>query len=117
MKLKVAEDTYNDETKIRISLVSATAPDYGAESRTLLDLIGKLQRGEQIFGPPMPAAGGPGALPGVARGGAPPAQQQGYGGGYGAPGPRSAVGGYGDGGAARGGYGAYGGAALANARW
>lgn len=117
MKLKVAEDTYNDETKIRISLVSATAPDYGAESRTLLDLIGKLQRGEQIFGPPVPAAGGPGALPGVARGGAPPAQQQGYGGGYGAPAPRPAVGGYGDGGAARGGYGAYGGTALANAGW
>ncbi|KFM22959.1 Replication protein A 70 kDa DNA-binding subunit [Auxenochlorella protothecoides] len=117
MKLKVAEDTYNDETKIRISLVSATAPDYGAESRTLLDLIGKLQRGEQIFGPPVPAAGGPGALPGVARGGAPPAQQQGYGGGYGAPAPRPAIGGYGDGGAARGGYGAYGGTALANAGW
>lgn len=49
MRLKLAEDTYNDETRLRISLVSAAPLDFAGESAQLVGLIDKLRRGERVF--------------------------------------------------------------------
>eukprot|EP01018_Ginkgo_biloba_P022363 Gb_14632 [translate_table: standard] len=45
-KLKVKEETYSDEQRVKCTVVKAERLDYSSESRILLDLIGKFSRGE-----------------------------------------------------------------------
>ncbi|GLJ35449.1 hypothetical protein SUGI_0712930 [Cryptomeria japonica] len=49
-KLKVKEETYNDEQRVKSVVVKSERVDYSSESKVLLDLIGKLSRGEPISG-------------------------------------------------------------------
>ncbi|KAF8055656.1 RPA1A [Scenedesmus sp. PABB004] len=121
-KLKVFQDTYNDEARRKISISKLAPLDFAAEGRQLLDYIARLEAGEAIMGPTA-APGGAGAARGgltppggrgaavggggpPAYGGAPPAYGGG-GGGYGAPPP--AYGGGGGYGAPPPGGGGYGG--------
>ena len=93
MKLKVTNEVYNDETKLRTSAVSVMAPNFTQEGKALLDMIGKMERGEPVFAPRPPPQqqqqqyggggyGGGGAYGGGGGGGygGPPPQQPGYGG-------------------------------------
>lgn len=43
VKLKVKEETYGDEQRVKITVIKAEKVDYAAESRFLLDLISKVQ--------------------------------------------------------------------------
>lgn len=82
MKLKITNETYNDETKLRTSVVTVAPPNFVTEGKVLLDMIGKLERGEPVYARPQPQGG--------------QQQQQQYGGGaagYGG-GAYGAVGGY-----------------------
>lgn len=45
-KLKVKEETYSDEQRVKCTVVKAERLDYSSESRILLDLISKLSSGE-----------------------------------------------------------------------
>lgn len=47
--LKVAEDTYNDETRIKKSVNRVMETDWVKESKVMLDFIEKLKRGEPIM--------------------------------------------------------------------
>jgi replication factor A1 len=108
LRLKAAVETWNDEARLKVSVVRATPPDWAQESRVLLGQIARLERGEDPYGAAPPAgAGGVASPPGAAaRGGGgapmavtpaggggwqhgpPPQQQQNpYGGGYGGPPP------------------------------
>ncbi|MCO5569497.1 hypothetical protein L7F22_023210 [Adiantum nelumboides] len=50
-KLKVKEESYNDEQRVKSTVIKSECLDFAAESRFLVDLIGKLLRGESIGGP------------------------------------------------------------------
>ncbi|MCO5574367.1 hypothetical protein L7F22_028150 [Adiantum nelumboides] len=50
-KLKVKEESYNDEQRVKSTVMKSECLDFAAESRFLIDLIGKLSRGEPIGGP------------------------------------------------------------------
>jgi replication factor A1 len=45
-KLKISQETYQDETRIKHSIVSVTRPAFADESRKLIEAIGRMQRGE-----------------------------------------------------------------------
>ena len=45
-KLKVKEETYSDEQRVKCTIVKAERFDYSSENRILLDLISKLFSGE-----------------------------------------------------------------------
>lgn len=47
-KLKVKEENYNDEQRVKSTVVKSDKLDYAAESKVLIDMIGKLFRGEEI---------------------------------------------------------------------
>jgi hypothetical protein len=55
-KLKVAEERYQDEARTKITIVSVTRPCFAAESRKLLESIGRMQRGEPAELVPVAAA-------------------------------------------------------------
>ena len=78
MKFKVAEDSYNDEVRVKVSISKIDNVNYQQESKRMLDQIRKMELGESID-EPRPAArgsmGGGGAY--GANANAPPA----YGGG------------------------------------
>lgn len=57
-KLKVAEDRYQEEVRVKCSIVSVTRPSFAEESRKLLDAIGRMARGEPAE-PPPPAFNAP----------------------------------------------------------
>ena len=109
LKVKLNEDTYNDETKIRATVVRADPVDYAAELKWTMEGIKRLHAGELGY-PPLGAVGASGGGGGYGGGGgggygaaaaAPQQQQQGGwgggggGGGYGAPAAAAPVGGYG----------------------
>lgn len=104
-KLKISEETYNDETKMRSTVVRVDPVDYSQETQWTLNAINRLERGDSAYpevtssgaGGPAPAAGG---LPAGGYGHAAP-----YGGDYG----------YGGGGGAGNPHGMYGGGAAGNA--
>ncbi|GAX74873.1 hypothetical protein CEUSTIGMA_g2319.t1 [Chlamydomonas eustigma] len=50
-KLKVAEESYNDEVRVKVSVTKLEHMDYIKESRATLDLIHKLEAGVPIFQP------------------------------------------------------------------
>ncbi|KAI5066240.1 hypothetical protein GOP47_0018864 [Adiantum capillus-veneris] len=50
-KLKVKEESYNDEQRVKSTVIKSERLDFAAESKFLIDLIGKLSRGEPIGGP------------------------------------------------------------------
>ncbi|CAI6006041.1 unnamed protein product [Closterium sp. NIES-65] len=118
VKLKVREETWQDEAKVKCTVVKAEPVNYAAESRVLLDYIGRLQRGEPLTAP-VPASPGLSAAVGgmqVGRGGAAGGGYAAGGGGYGgAAGAGAGGGGYnsgaygGGGGGGGGGYGGGGG--------
>jgi len=123
-KLKIKVDTYNDEARVKCSLVSALPVDWAKECQHRLDCINRLQRGEPLSAPPRERRG-PGAagVPGrrrrrrrgrVQQHGAAPASRNpfngNYSGGGGAPngggyGGDEGAGGYGGGGYMGGGAG------------
>ena len=81
VKLKVAEDNYNEERKLRTTVLRVDQPDVVAETRWDLEAIGRLERGEPAYPAtpiPVPAAGG-------GYGSAPAAAAPQYGGGSGGP--------------------------------
>lgn len=101
-KLKVKEETYNDEQRIKATVVKADPIDWVSESKIMIDWIGKLTRGEPVHGPVAstgitPSSVTPGFTgstygnkttePSIGYGGA---SNTGYGGGYG-----GSAGGYG----------------------
>lgn len=91
-KLKVAEDNYNEERKLRTTVVRVDPADMVAETRWTLDAISRLERGEPAY--PVIAPGGAAA----------PAGAGGFGGGgYGGPQAAAPAAQYGGG--AGGGYG------------
>ena len=56
-KLKVKEETFSDEQRVKSTVVKAERADFAAESRILLDLIGKLKAGDASqFAPKMECA-------------------------------------------------------------
>jgi hypothetical protein len=59
-KLKVVEERYQDEPRIKYSIVSVAKPCFADESRKLLDAIGRMARGEPAepipAPPPQPGA-------------------------------------------------------------
>lgn len=66
--LKVAEDTYNDETRIKKSVNRVMETDWVKESKVMLDFIDKLKRGEPIMqatsaAPQQTGYGAPAAAP------------------------------------------------------
>ena len=89
MKFKVADDTYNDETRVKVSIAKIEPVAFVAESKRMLEQIKKLEAGESID-EPRPAARAPSMGEGGAYGG---------GGGYGG---RGGGGEFGGGGAADG---------------
>lgn len=119
-KLKAAEDTYNDEMRVRLTITRADPVDFAKESKTLIEGIQKLEIGQDPFAPlnaaPGGAAGHVGGMgnpyggaqygmgqpqqqqyggPQYGGGHQQPQQQPGMNGGYGAPPPQP----YGGGGA------------------
>jgi replication factor A1 len=72
MKFKVADDTYNDETRVKVSIAKIEPVAFVAESKRMLEQIKKLEAGENIDEPRpaarAPSMGGGGA--GLAGGGA-----------------------------------------------
>lgn len=98
-KLKIAEENYNDENRIKMSVVRVEPLDFVKEGRVMLDWIHKLQAGEQIM---QPSASTPAAssytTPGLKPGG-----------GFG-----SGTAGYGRAGQAYGASAGYGGAGMNN---
>lgn len=56
-KLKVKEETFSDEQRVKSTVVKAERADFAGESRFLLDLIGKLKAGDASqFAPKMESA-------------------------------------------------------------
>ena len=51
MKFKVAEDTYNDETRVKVSIAKIDPVPYAAESKRMLAQIKKLAVGETVDEP------------------------------------------------------------------
>eukprot|EP00249_Psilotum_nudum_P017754 c26474_g2_i1 orf=422-2932(+) len=49
-KLKVKEENYNDEQRVKCTVVKSDRLVYVVESRVLLDLIGKFSRGDSVSG-------------------------------------------------------------------
>ncbi|CAM6060744.1 unnamed protein product [Sphagnum tenellum] len=47
-KLKVKEEMYNDEQRLKLTVVRVDRTDWVAESKLMIDLITKLNRGESI---------------------------------------------------------------------
>jgi len=56
MKLKVSEETYQEESKLRFNVVRIDPADFAAETRWTLDAISRLERGEQAYPQVAPAA-------------------------------------------------------------
>ena len=54
MKLKVADDTYNDETRVKVSLNRLEPVGFVAESKRMLEKIQKLAVGESVDEPRPP---------------------------------------------------------------
>ena len=81
MKFKVADDTYNDETRAKVSIAKIEPVAFVAESKRMLEQIKKLEAGESID-EPRPAARAP---------------SMGGGGAYGTAVPTAAGGGFGGG--------------------
>lgn len=50
-KLKIAEETYQDETRVKLTVIRAEEMNYAEECKKLLDYISKLQNGESIHLP------------------------------------------------------------------
>ncbi|KAJ7537757.1 hypothetical protein O6H91_11G021100 [Diphasiastrum complanatum] len=50
-RLKVKEENYNDEQRLKCTVVRSDKLVYASESRLLIDLIGKVSRGEAISAP------------------------------------------------------------------
>ncbi|GAB4823832.1 hypothetical protein N2152v2_010878 [Parachlorella kessleri] len=112
LKLKVHEDNWNDEQRVRVSIIRVEPTDLVRECSNTLDNIKKLMRGEPIMQPaPQPAGGQQQPQFGGGGGG-------GFGGGP-AQGARSPYGGggggYGGGGYQGGGYGNQGGGGYGGA--
>ena len=60
IKLKVVEETYQEETRTKHSIVSVTRPSFVEESRKMIEAIGRMRRGESAEpAPPPPAMGAP----------------------------------------------------------
>jgi replication factor A1 len=55
-KLKVSEERYQDENRVKYSIVSVTRPSFAEESRKLLDGIARMGRGEPAEPPHVQAA-------------------------------------------------------------
>jgi hypothetical protein len=53
-KLKVSEERYQDEPRMKYSIVSVTRPSFAEESRKLLDGIARMARGEPAEPVPAP---------------------------------------------------------------
>ena len=68
MKFKVADDTYNDETRVKVSIAKIEPVAFVAESKRMLEQIKKLEAGESID-EPRPAARAPSMGGGGAYGG------------------------------------------------
>jgi replication factor A1 len=104
MKFKVADDTYNDETKVKVTLNSLEKANYPVECKRMLEQIRKLHAGESVDEPrPAPRNTSVGGGSGGGFGG----------GGAGAAGGADAGGGWmGGGGAGAGGAGGGGGGAA-----
>jgi replication factor A1 len=68
LRLKAAVETWNDEARLKVSVVRATAPDWAQESRLLLSQIARLEQGQDPFAAAAPA-GGVASPPGVGGGG------------------------------------------------
>ena len=51
MKFKVADDTYNDETRVKVSLNRLDKVDYVSESKRMIEQIRKLAAGESVDEP------------------------------------------------------------------
>lgn len=45
-KLKVAQETYNEETRTKYNIMSVQKPNYAAESKRMLEALEKMRRGE-----------------------------------------------------------------------
>eukprot|EP00884_Botryococcus_braunii_P015981 jgi/Botrbrau1/3066/Bobra.0070s0059.1 len=62
LKIKVAEETYNDEQRLKLSIVRIDPVEYVRESQVLLDYINRLRSGQPIMEAPSvasrPAPGG-----------------------------------------------------------
>ncbi|KAH7432356.1 hypothetical protein KP509_07G018700 [Ceratopteris richardii] len=50
-KLKIKEESYNDEQRVKSTVVKSERVDFAAENKYLIDLIGKISRGEPIGSP------------------------------------------------------------------
>ena len=68
MKFKVADDTYNDETRVKVSIAKIEPVAFVAESKRMLEQIKKLEAGESID-EPRPAVRAPSMGGGGAYGG------------------------------------------------
>ena len=49
-KLKVKEENYNDELRVKCTAVKSEKLDYASENKVLIDMIGRIARGESISG-------------------------------------------------------------------
>ncbi|KAK9813638.1 hypothetical protein WJX73_001046 [Symbiochloris irregularis] len=79
-KLKIAEDTYNDETRIKLSCMKAEPLDFAKESQMLLQYLDNLDRGLPLLSaaaPPAAANAGPSYGGGGQRSGGGYGQQMG----------------------------------------
>ncbi|KAL4425850.1 hypothetical protein ABPG75_009866 [Micractinium tetrahymenae] len=76
MKLKVIQEMYNDEQKLKTNVVNVGPPNFAQESKVMLDYISRIERGDNPFAAP---AGGQQGGGGFGGGG----QQHGGGGGGG----------------------------------
>eukprot|EP00879_Flechtneria_rotunda_P025305 GHRR01026883.1.p1 GENE.GHRR01026883.1~~GHRR01026883.1.p1 ORF type:complete len:797 (+),score=258.36 GHRR01026883.1:172-2562(+) len=52
LKLKIHQDSYGDEQKVKVSISKIAPVDFVAEGRSLLELINKLEAGQPIFASP-----------------------------------------------------------------
>ncbi|CAL5229462.1 g12788 [Coccomyxa viridis] len=76
-KMRISEETWNEEQRIRINVSRIDPLDFAKESVGLLDLIDRLTLGQPILQPPAQGGGGYGGR----QPGAAPGPYQGYGGG------------------------------------
>jgi len=89
LKLKISQDTYNDETKLRTNVVALTPVDFVSQTRWNLEAISRLEQNMEAY-PKMQQqqqqlqGGYGGAIHGGGYGG-PAAGAPQYGGGYGGP--------------------------------
>ncbi|KAI5070171.1 hypothetical protein GOP47_0014514 [Adiantum capillus-veneris] len=58
-KLKVKEEHYNDEMRVKCTAIKSERLDFAGESKVLIDAIRKISRGEQLNEPPSATVGLP----------------------------------------------------------